>query len=254
MLSETNTDIEKINIFLKNYINELKVRVVDLTKIYHGKEKELLHEINKKDAEIGVIRAQLKDETDENNRLLLEKQIEDITEQRQQLEDKYAYFTTYIKKIENPQIGLKSDITDAEKIGEISTSEKINHDFIVEELKNPDITPEYFAFLYCKLFSISENNVDILTLYEFFSSDKKELTDLQSKISNKKYYESNSEEINNKLMEIGGTYRASILQHLKVYLSKNQKEQYLYTGNFVEGYYIKYKVGGKKRITDSCRV
>ena len=254
LLSETNTDIEKINIFLKNYINELKVRVVDLTKIYHGKEKELLHEINKKDAEIGVIRAQLKDETDENNRLLLEKQIEDITEQRQQLEDKYAYFTTYIKKIENPQIGLKSDITDAEKIGEISTSEKINHDFIVEELKNPDITPEYFAFLYCKLFSISENNVDILTLYEFFSSDKKELTDLQSKISNKKYYESNSEEINNKLMEIGGTYRASILQHLKVYLSKNQKEQYLYTGNFVEGYYIKDKDGGKKRITDGFGV
>ena len=262
LLSETNTDLEKINRFLKNYINELKVKLEALTKIYHGKEKELLQEINKKDAEVAAIRAQLKDETVENNRLLLEKQIEDITEERQQLENKLEYFRNNIGKIQNPKFGLNKDITDAERIGELSTNEKIEHDFIIEKLGNPDITPEYFAFLYCKLFSISKDNVDILTLYEFFSSDKKELTDLKSNIGTKLYYEPDSEEINKKLLEVGGDYRKAILENLTSFLSKNQKEQYLYTGQssadgkgpFAAGYWIQDNDGNRKIISDGYQV
>jgi hypothetical protein len=55
--------------------------------------------------------------------------------------------------------------------------------------------------------------------------------------------------INNKLLE-NKDIRESILKFLKVFLYKNQKEQYLYTGKFEDGYYIKDKEGGRKDISN----
>jgi hypothetical protein len=97
----------------------------------------------------------------------------------------------------------------------------ITHDFIIKELKTT-VDPKYFAFLYCKLFSISQDNVDILTLYEFFSSDKRDLAQLKSKITDNIYYIPDSEDINNKFLQVGGEYRDAILKNLKAFISKNQ--------------------------------
>ena len=50
-------------------------------------------------------------------------------------------------------------------------------EFIISELNKDDIKPDYFAYLYCKFFSLSEDNPDILNLFEFFNSNDKKITD-----------------------------------------------------------------------------
>jgi hypothetical protein len=254
LLENENPNFKTINIFQKAFIENLKVKLVKLLGIYQDKEKTILKSIREKDNEIAVKKAELKDKTDENDIFQLNEAIKDTQEENRKLEIELEYFRNFIDKVQNPVFGLEKDIKDAELVGEILEYEIVTRNFIINELKNPDIDPEYFAFLYCKLFSISQDSADILTLYEFFSGDKQELNSLISKLTGKQYFildsVVDSTIINNRLIEVGGKYRDAILKTLKNLLSKNQKHRYLYKGNIVEGeggieggYYI--KDGGK---------
>ena len=252
LLNETTSDIDKIKDFQKTFLEDLTNKLTDLTSIYQKKQKELLNAIREIDSKITNINEQLKNESLEEDDKFLKLQEKGILQaERSKLEMENKYFDKYIYSITDSSEGLFENIKEAKKIGSLSTPEMVTQDFIISELQKTDITPEYFAFLYCKLFSISEDNVDILNLYEFFNSDNKKITDLESKITNNKYYFKPElyDSINNKLLE-NKDIRESILKFLKVFLYKNQKEQYLYTGKFENGYYIKDKEGGRKDISN----
>lgn len=256
LLKNENLNFKAINIFQKAFIENLKGKLTTLLKIYQNKEQTLLESIRVNDKKIADKNAELKGKTDENDIFQLNEEIKDAQEKNLKLKIELEYFRNYIDKIQNPTSGLEKDIKEAELVGEILEYEIVTRNFIINELKKPDIDPEYFAFLYCKLFSISQDNTDILTLYEFFSGDKQELNNLVSKVTGKQYYildsVVDSTLINNRLIEVGGKYRDSILNTLKNLLSKNQKHMYLYKGNIVKGeagieggYYI--KDGGKTK-------
>jgi hypothetical protein len=252
LLTEKISDVDKIKAFQKTFLEDLTNKLKDLTSIYQKKQKELLNAILETDTKISNINEELKNESlEEDNKFLKLQEKSILQAERSKLEMEEKYFDKYIYGITDSSEGLFKSISEAQKIGSLSTPEMVTQDYIISELQKSDIIPEYFAFLYCKLFSISEDNVDILNLYEFFNSDNKKITDLESKITNNKYYLKPElyDSINNKLLE-NKDIRESILKFLKVFLYKNQKEQYLYTGKFEDGYYIKDKEGGRKDISN----
>ena len=252
LLNETTSDIDKIKGFQKTFLEELRNNLLGLKNVYQDKVNNLLKEISLNDGKIKQIDEELKDASlDENDKFIKLHDKSILYEQKNSLETEYKYFLNYIEKIKDNQIGLIKNIDEAQKIGSLSTPEMVTQDFIISELNNPNIEPDYFAFLYCKFFSISEENVDILNLYEFFNSDNKKITELESKITNNKYYFKSelNDNINKKLLE-NEDIRGSILRFIRIFLYKNQKEQYTYTGKFENGYYIKDKEGGRKDISN----
>jgi hypothetical protein len=98
------------------------------------------------------------------------------------------------KLIENEKYGelnVQIEILDGtikkyiEKNLKIKSSEVIEKEFILNEM-NKNNTSEYFAFLYFKLFSISNNNPDIFNLFELFNGDLTSIDKLT--INGLKYY------------------------------------------------------------------
>lgn len=249
-LTETKTDVKILKDFQRKFFDELSKKLTTLTTNYQEKENDLRTLIRNKTDEIEIINKDLKNTSlSESDKFIKMETKNALLEEINKLQSQLDYFLANINKIKNSKTGLLSNINEAKKIGGISTPEMTTRKFIIKELKNPDIDPDYFAYLYSKLFEISEDNVDILTIYEFFSSDKNNLSELESKITNNKYYLSpNYKDINEKLIT-NSAIRKAILDRLKVFLYKNQKEQYMYSGNFVDGYYIENKNGQKQKIT-----
>jgi hypothetical protein len=243
LLLETETNIEKVNVFQKNFLYALKNELKNLNATYGKKIPGILKDISVKEDELKDIKEQLKnDKMDENNRFILSEKQKNLEKEINFLKRQRDYINERIDSIQNSQNGLLQDINKAEK-NNFTTVNQITNNFILDKLANPETDPDYFAFLYFKYFSITDENVDILTLYEFFSSNKESLTDLSSKVTNNKYYfDSNFETINDKLLK-NPEVKQSILKTLKTFLYKKQKEQYLYTGKMEDGYYVKNEKG-----------
>ena len=168
---------------LKNEVKNLnatygkKIQGIDI----FDKDNELKNEL--KD-----IKEKLKnDKMDENDRFILSEKQKNLEKEINFLERQRDYINERIEIIQNSQNGLLQDINKAEK-NNFTTVNQITNNFILDKLANPETDPDYFAFLYFKYFSITDENVDILTLYEFFSSNKESLTDLSSKVTNNKYF------------------------------------------------------------------
>ncbi|MEK0419763.1 MAG: hypothetical protein RIQ65_458, partial [Pseudomonadota bacterium] len=251
LLNSKDTTPEKIITFQKDFLSELKNKIPGLLVLYGKEANDIRKNIRELDNLIEEQQKLLKDETlDENGRFIIQQQIEQYKKENKDNEEELIYFQSRIDIIEK---SLNPNIDAALKIGSISTPEMIAQDFIISELKKDTISPDYFAFLYCKLFSISEDNPDILNLFEFFNSTGKDIKieGLTSKITNNKYYFTNESDavINSKLLE-NEDIKKAILKNLKVFLSKNQKEQYMYTGKPETGFYIKDKEGKRIKVED----
>jgi hypothetical protein len=252
LLTEETPNNGAMEEFQKTFFKELGGELEKLLSLYSNKEKIILESIRDEDAKLQRLNNELKDPSlDENTRIIKQLEIDAVNNERDNLTNKLDYFRFLIKRITDSDTGLLKNVKEVKAIGSISTPEVITQEFIISELNKDDIKPDYFAYLYCKFFSLSEDNPDILNLFEFFKSNDKNITDLESKMTNNKYY-FNPElynNINTKLLE-NSEIKNAILENLKIFLSKNQKEQYLYTGNKATGYYIKDEEGKRTEISN----
>jgi hypothetical protein len=226
-----DNETDKINNFIDNLCDELKIKVSELNKFYNDEIKKILDEISDIEDKISNLNP---DDIDTLNFL---------NDSKDELLKQKNYYQEYIENI----IKYNKFLREMKTTKDLKSNEDLENEFILQNmLETTD--PGYFSFLYFKYFLINDTNTDIFNLYELFVSDDTKITELKSSFTGNSYYiekpSEQSENINKKILE--QPFKKKILKDLKFLLSKSKKMSYEYTvDRNQDEFIVKIKSGDK---------